>query len=144
MKVEILNLYSNIPKPDSNLVGDHGQSFLIKYGNKQLLFDVGTSGKKLLHNMKELEVHPDDISLLVLSHGHYDHTGGLPEFIDARSNKEPLRIIAHPKIFAKRRIKIAFFGIPSKFPKLTEEQQAKVKFDFDTNPQELTDFILTS
>ena len=66
LEVEILNLYSNVAKPNSDLIGDHGQSFLIKTGKENILFDVGSKGKKLLHNMKELGVSPDDISLLIL------------------------------------------------------------------------------
>lgn len=144
MEVEILNLYSNVAKPNSDLIGDHGQSFLIRTEKENILLDVGTKGKKLLHNMKKLGVSPEDISLLILSHGHYDHTGGLPLFLDARTTSEPLRVIAHPEVFLQRRIKIAFISKVINFPELTEEQQSKVKIECSTTAQKINDFIRTS
>jgi 7,8-dihydropterin-6-yl-methyl-4-(beta-D-ribofuranosyl)aminobenzene 5'-phosphate synthase len=144
LEIEIVNLYSNIAMPKSNLIGDHGQSFLIRSEEQNILFDVGTSGKKLLHNMKELNVEPNDIDLLVLSHGHYDHTHGLPEFLNLRTVKGPLRVLAHPGILAPRRIKVLFFTKNIGFPKLTEEQREKISFDFDTKPRKITDYIRTS
>lgn len=144
MEIEIINLYSNMAKPETKLIGDHGQSFLIKTEKEKILFDVGTSGKKLLHNMNELEIDPNEISLLILSHGHYDHTGGLPGFLDARTTEEPLRVVAHPHVLAKRWIKVAFIKIKAKFPKLSEKQKAKMEFDFEKKPRKINDYIRTS
>jgi 7,8-dihydropterin-6-yl-methyl-4-(beta-D-ribofuranosyl)aminobenzene 5'-phosphate synthase len=44
-----------------------------------LLFDTGADGPTLLHNMKELNIDPQDISTIAISHAHGDHTGGLSE-----------------------------------------------------------------
>jgi len=46
-----------------------------------LLFDTGADGPALLHNMKELNIDPQDISIIVISHAHGDHTGGLSEIL---------------------------------------------------------------
>ncbi|MHA1738770.1 MAG: MBL fold metallo-hydrolase [Candidatus Heimdallarchaeota archaeon] len=145
MKVEILNLYSNVALPNSGLIGDHGQSFLIKTEKQQILLDVGTKGKILLHNMKKLGINPNDISLLIFSHGHYDHTGALPMLLDARTTDEPLKILAHPDAKLPRKMKIGFIKKKSiNIPELTEAQQAKVNFEFDKAPRKITDFIRTS
>jgi len=144
MDVEILNLYSNVAKPNSNLIGDHGQSFLIKTEKENILVDVGAKGKKLLHNMKQLGVNPNDISLLILSHGHYDHTKGLPLLLDARTTSEPLQVIAHPDVLLQRRAKFAFISIDTGFPKLTDEQQSKMKMIFEKNPRKINNFVRTS
>jgi len=144
MEVEILNLYSNVAKPNSDLIGDHGQSFLIKTENENILLDVGFKGKKLLHNMAKLGVSPNDISLLVLSHGHYDHTGGLPLFLDARTTFEPLHVLAHPDVLLQRRIKIAFISKNTGFPKLTAEQKSKIKFEYLKTARKINAFIRTS
>jgi len=45
--------------------------------DKGLLFDTGESEKVLLENMQKLNISPEDISTVVISHDHYDHTGGL-------------------------------------------------------------------
>ena len=144
LDVEILNLYSNEAKPNSDLIGDHGQSFLIKTENENILLDVGFKGKKLLHNMEKLGINPNDISLLILSHGHYDHTGGLPMFLDARTTSEPLHVIAHPEVLLQRRAKIAFISKNISFPKFTEEQKSKMKIEYVKNTRKINDFIRTS
>jgi len=46
-----------------------------------LLFDTGADGPTLLHNMKELNIDPQDISVILISHAHGDHTGGLSEIL---------------------------------------------------------------
>ena len=49
--------------------------------DKDILFDTGDDGKALLYNMKKLGINPSDIKILVLSHGHWDHIGGLLELL---------------------------------------------------------------
>ncbi|MEA3485778.1 MAG: MBL fold metallo-hydrolase, partial [Candidatus Aerophobetes bacterium] len=45
--------------------------------DKDLLFDTGEGEKVLLGNMQKLNISPKDISTVIISHDHYDHTGGL-------------------------------------------------------------------
>jgi 7,8-dihydropterin-6-yl-methyl-4-(beta-D-ribofuranosyl)aminobenzene 5'-phosphate synthase len=54
-------------------------------GAPPLLFDTGADGAALLHNMQELDIDPRDISIIVISHAHGDHTGGLSEIL--RTNR---------------------------------------------------------
>lgn len=46
-----------------------------------LLFDTGADGTDLLHNMRCLNIAPESIGAVVISHGHGDHTGGLSDFL---------------------------------------------------------------
>jgi 7,8-dihydropterin-6-yl-methyl-4-(beta-D-ribofuranosyl)aminobenzene 5'-phosphate synthase len=56
---------------------DWGFSCLIQGLEKTVLFDTGQNGDILLQNMRVLQVRPEDIDVVVLSHAHADHTGGL-------------------------------------------------------------------
>lgn len=52
------------------------------------LFDTGGNSGVLLHNIRELGVFPSQIKTVVLSHNHYDHTGGFSGFYDLNPNIE--------------------------------------------------------
>jgi len=62
------------------LMAEHGFSCLVESNGKKILFDTG-QGQVLLNNMQALGV-VKDIDMIVLSHGHYDHTGGFSEFFN--------------------------------------------------------------
>ncbi|ASJ03785.1 MBL fold hydrolase [Thermococcus profundus] len=81
-------------------MGYHGFSALVEHNGYRVLVDTGTDGKVLINNMRELGVEPDSIDALFLTHGHYDHTGGMAELLKVR--REPLDVYAHPGIFARR------------------------------------------
>jgi len=63
------------------LGADWGFSCLVEaYGNK-ILFDTGANGLILLDNMKRLNIDPATIEEIFISHAHWDHTGGLSDFL---------------------------------------------------------------
>ncbi|MBP1912952.1 MBL fold metallo-hydrolase [Thermococcus stetteri] len=93
-------LFENHAGWKKGLIGYHGFSALVEHNEYRVLVDTGTDGRVLLNNMRELGVEPDSIDALFLTHGHYDHTGGMVELLKARS--EPLDVYAHPGIFARR------------------------------------------
>jgi 7,8-dihydropterin-6-yl-methyl-4-(beta-D-ribofuranosyl)aminobenzene 5'-phosphate synthase len=63
-----------------------GFSVLIKGAPKSILFDTGADGEMLLRNMTRLQIAPNNIDIVVLSHKHPDHTGGLVEFLIKNCN----------------------------------------------------------
>lgn len=83
----------------SALLGEHGLSFWIETDQGCVLFDTGQSKAVLMHNLELLELDPQNLSALVLSHAHYDHTGGLPAIL---SLKPGLPLYAHQDIFRPR------------------------------------------
>jgi 7,8-dihydropterin-6-yl-methyl-4-(beta-D-ribofuranosyl)aminobenzene 5'-phosphate synthase len=126
MDVKIVNIYNNDALPKRGLKSGHGESFHITLGDQQILFDVGWKGRKLMHNTKRLGINPDEIDKLVLSHGHRDHTGGLPEFLRTRTVSTPIPIIAHPAVLEPKSRKISIFQIPISFPKLSKKFTERV------------------
>ena len=69
------------------LRSDWGFSCLIdRESSPRILFDTGANGSILLHNMERLNIDPLSIDMVVISHAHWDHTGGLSRFLD--KNKE--------------------------------------------------------
>jgi 7,8-dihydropterin-6-yl-methyl-4-(beta-D-ribofuranosyl)aminobenzene 5'-phosphate synthase len=78
-----------------NLPGEHGFSCWVRRGSQCLLFDTGQSNL-FLKNAQHLGFNASSIHSLVLSHGHYDHTGGLRSLLGQTNN---LKIFAHPDAF---------------------------------------------
>ncbi|CAD5243875.1 MBL fold metallo-hydrolase [Thermococcus camini] len=93
-------IYENHAGFVKGLLGGHGFSALLEHRGRRVLIDTGTDGEVLLSNMTWLGIDPGEIDFVFITHGHYDHTGGLKAFLNAR--EEPVRVIAHPGIFRRR------------------------------------------
>ena len=83
---------------DQRLLTEHGLSLWIEADGRHILFDTGQSDY-FLHNAETLGINPRDADTLVISHGHYDHTGGVVALL--KVNPTP-RIYCHPGIFIPR------------------------------------------
>jgi len=75
-----------------------GFSALITGTEKTILFDTGGNGSLLLSNMNKLAIEPNGIDVVVLSHIHGDHTGGLNSFLE----KNPSVSVYLPESFPKK------------------------------------------
>jgi len=64
------------------LAAEHGLSIHIKGDSQSVVFDSGQSGL-FIRNSKELGIDISEVDALVLSHGHYDHAGGISSFLSA-------------------------------------------------------------
>ncbi len=60
---------------------EHGLSLYIETDNHKILFDTGQTDI-FLHNAEKLAIDLSQIDIAVISHGHYDHTGGLSAFLE--------------------------------------------------------------
>mgnify|MGYP000061170944 CR=1 FL=1 len=78
MKITIL--YDNTAFKN-DLTPDWGFSALVEAHGRTLLFDTGAEGSVLLGNMQKLGVQPESIEEVFISHNHFDHLGGLSEFL---------------------------------------------------------------
>jgi 7,8-dihydropterin-6-yl-methyl-4-(beta-D-ribofuranosyl)aminobenzene 5'-phosphate synthase len=63
------------------LTSDWGFACLIEARGKKILFDTGAKGSLLLSNMQALQIDPLEVDAAFISHNHWDHTGGLVEFL---------------------------------------------------------------
>ena len=75
---------------------EHGLSFYVETEEHRFLFDVGMSDLYRA-NAKKLGVSVADAELLVLSHGHYDHGGGLEDFLD--NTKSTVSVYLKAEVF---------------------------------------------
>jgi len=77
------------------LLGEHGLGFWIETGSKRILFDTG-QGMVLEHNAQQLAIPLESADAIVISHGHYDHTGGLAAMLKLAPQAT---VYAHPAAF---------------------------------------------
>lgn len=78
--------------------GEHGFSAFIETNQGNYLFDTG-SGHSIVANSLILNKDLRSIRKVCLSHGHYDHTGGLPEVLKLKAEVD---VHAHPHVFSDR------------------------------------------
>lgn len=94
MEVKITTLSENTV--GAGCLGEHGISMFVEADGKKILFDTG-GGLSLVYNASLMGVDLTAAECIVLSHGHYDHTGGLREVL-ARMRRK-VNIYAHPDIW---------------------------------------------
>ncbi len=80
------------------LLAEHGLSLFIEHNGKNILFDTG-QGMAFFHNAKKLGINLKELDAIILSHGHYDHTGALKKICEENPH---VPIYTHPKSFIKR------------------------------------------
>ncbi len=73
---KIFTIYDNI-LCDANYIADWGFSCLIDCYRKRILFDAGAKEHILAENFEKAQINPLSIDMLIISHGHDDHTGGI-------------------------------------------------------------------
>ena len=94
--LDLTIVYDNNPH-NKKLETRWGFSCLIEGSEKTIIFDVGGEGSVLLKNMEKLKISPKMIDIMVLSHIHYDHIGGLPTFL----KENPDVVVYMPRSFPK-------------------------------------------
>ncbi len=83
---------------DPNLKAEQGLAILVETEYDAILFDTGQTDVPL-HNARHLNIDLSEVNKIVLSHGHYDHTGGLPHLIKEIKATD---IYCHPALMNKK------------------------------------------
>ncbi len=123
-------------------LAEWGLSVLVQTGDLNILLDTGAS-ISVSHNAPIFDLDLSTIDRIVLSHGHYDHTGGLKEVL--KHIGKQVEVIAHPDIWAKKYARgegfERYIGIP--FPR--EELEALgASFTLSKEPVWITDDIVST
>ena len=98
IKTKVTILCENSVGRPFGVVGEHGFACFIETDAGNVLFDTG-QGLSIRGNAAALGKNLASIHSVAISHGHYDHTGGLPQVLDLAG---PLPVYGHPGIFAAR------------------------------------------
>ena len=99
MQFKVTTLVENsVAQSGQALLAEHGLSFYIETGNRKILFDTGQN-LAISNNARVLGIELNQIDTVVLSHGHYDHSGGLKSILE--SNKD-FTLYGHPDVFSPK------------------------------------------
>jgi 7,8-dihydropterin-6-yl-methyl-4-(beta-D-ribofuranosyl)aminobenzene 5'-phosphate synthase len=108
--------------PRRHVMAEHGFSCLVRvFAGKNehaVLLDFGLSRECLAWNARQLGISLAGIEAAVLSHGHFDHTGGLDTVFCGEGRKVPL--VVHPEAFLPRR-----FNVPGRGPVTLPQPDAR-------------------
>lgn len=126
-------------RPD--LIAEAGLALLIEDGEERMLFDTGRSDA-LLYNASRLGVDLATLSRVVLSHGHYDHSGGLPALSRLLRERAaaPLPLLAHPEAFRAREARLGPITLRKLGSPLNEaDLQASFELQLHAGPHAFAD-----
>ncbi|MEQ3308176.1 MBL fold metallo-hydrolase [Fusobacterium varium] len=89
--MKITTLIENEAGHNKELKNEFGLSLFIEDEDISLIFDTGKSGD-FIFNAQKLQIPLNNIKHVVLSHSHFDHTGGIRKLVDTFNNKFTLHI----------------------------------------------------
>lgn len=100
MRVKLTILCENCVEKASpyGLLGEYGFSCLVETTSGTYLFDTG-GGLTIINNAERLGIDLRKLDGIILSHGHFDHTGGLKLVLEKTG---PVAVYAHPDLFSRR------------------------------------------
>jgi len=126
------------------VIAEWGLSILVEVGGLKVLLDTGQSAS-VVHNASVLGIDLSTTDKIIVSHGHFDHTGGLRQLLMAM--RKEVEIIAHPDIWDAKYVQRpgetvhSYIGIP--FQK-EELESLGASFTLTSEPVWISDRIVTT
>ena len=143
MDIKITTLAENTA--DVGFLAEWGLSMYIEADGVNILFDTG-AGIAAVHNAQLFGIDLSKVDKIVLSHGHYDHTGGLREVL--MMIKKPIEVIAHPDIWSPKYGRLRqgmgkerYSGMPFQRELL---ENLGARFNMTAKPVRLSDHFFTT
>lgn len=146
LKIDII--VENVAK-GGGVLGEAGFSALVTVlftdsTRLTLLFDTGPSPAAFCHNIKELKIDLTLVDAIVLSHGHWDHVGGLLDAVALTEKKIP--VICHPHALLPKKYKtenevldVGMYGLFS-----VDDVAKKAEIITTKTPRTFTDSVMTT
>ena len=137
MKISVLVENSICKTNMNNVKSEHGLSLFIEFGNRKILFDTGQSSL-FIQNAVKMGIDLSQVDYLIISHGHFDHGGGLKHFMEI--NKKA-RIFLHKRAANMYYTKI--FGFIPYYVGLDQRilSQSIDRLEYINNSQKIDDKI---
>lgn len=131
--VKITVLSENTVGIPSGLTGEWGLALLVETAGAKILLDTGERGN-ILANAAALQVNLREVDALVMSHGHYDHSGGMRDFLRLRGE---VPVYVHPDFFSPHysaRPREQYIGVPYCRKEL---ESLGARFVWERNPRQI-------
>jgi 7,8-dihydropterin-6-yl-methyl-4-(beta-D-ribofuranosyl)aminobenzene 5'-phosphate synthase len=132
-EMRVVTLCENSAGLRREVLAEHGFSAYVEFGDYKLIFDAGQT-TTCVHNASVLKIDLEGVPI-ALSHGHYDHTGGLVSLLKKTG---PVAVYAHPDVFASRYSRrggaLRQIGIPFKKEDL---EKMGAEFEFSRKAREI-------
>jgi 7,8-dihydropterin-6-yl-methyl-4-(beta-D-ribofuranosyl)aminobenzene 5'-phosphate synthase len=149
MEIRITTLNENTTGR-MGLLAEWGLSILVEVDGLKILLDTGAN-ISVVHNAPLLGIDLLTIDRIVLSHGHYDHTGGLRQILLSRIG-EKVEVIAHPDIWASkfwvspytRRLEEGSYNYVGMLHQRGELEDLGASFNLTKDPIWITENIVTT
>ncbi len=142
MKIRLTTLSENTTSRPATF-GEEGLSILIEAGPRVFLLDTGQT-TSAVHNAAALGLDLSLLDTIILSHGHFDHTGGLRAVLQAV--RKPIDVVCHPDVWAakyavSKERKERFIGVPHQRQEL---ESLGARFAMSKAPVKLADKVTTT
>ena len=142
MKLKITTLVENtVAQSGKKLIAEHGLSFYVETENNKILFDTGQN-LAISNNAEVLGIDLNQIDSVILSHGHYDHSGGLKSLLAHNRN---FTLYAHPDVFSHKLKRVddnyKYIGIPLEKKSLEE---MGIELRLNRNPTQICSGVMTT